>query len=155
TRRDAAFVVLPAIAVLTRAPLMPRALADFDAAALAEALRTFDPIRFHPHPPGYALYVLAGKLVALSGLAPERALTWLSVFASAATAAALYGLGRALANRLTGWIATLLFLASPLAWTYGAAQGTYGFGALGATLLAHASWCRLSGHRVSGRPLSP
>ncbi len=148
TRRDPAFVVLPAAAVLTRIPAMPRTLSDFDAAAFAEAIRGFDPIRFHPHPPGYAFYVLAGKLVATFGPTPERALAWLSVAGSAATAAALYAFGRALANRTVGWIAVMLFLASPLAWTYGSTQGTYGFGALGAILVGYGAWQRLSGRAL-------
>jgi 4-amino-4-deoxy-L-arabinose transferase-like glycosyltransferase len=139
---------LCAIAVCTRLPFVPSTLYDFDAAAFAEAIQTFDPLRFHPHPPGYTFYVVATKLIHALGVGPSFALCLASVFASAATTCAIYGFGKALGGRGVGLIASGMFLASPLAWTYGAVQGTYEFGALGATSVAYLAWRRLEGDAI-------
>ena len=140
--------ILAAIAVATRLPFVPTTLYDFDAAAFAEAIGSFDPLRFHPHPPGYTFYVLITKLIHALGADAPAALGFASIIASAATTVALYVFARALGGRSVGLVAAGLFLASPLAWTYGAVQGTYGFGALGATLVAHLAWRRLSGSSI-------
>lgn len=140
--------LLAAISIATRAPLTPSTLYDFDAAAFAEALRSFEPLRFHPHPPGYTFYVLTTKFIHSLVTDSTAALGLASVCAAAATTCAIYLFGRSLEGRRTGLVAAALYLASPLAWTYGAVQGTYGFGALGATLVGWLAWRRLEGDAI-------
>ncbi len=154
TRRDPTPWLLGALAIATRAPFVPASLYDFDAAAFAEAIASFEPLRFHPHPPGYTFYVLAAKAFHALGLDPPAALAAVSILASAATVVALYLFGRALADRRAGTVAASLYLASPLAWTYGAVQGTYGVGAACATALAFGAWRRLEGTGPSAATLA-
>lgn len=45
--------------------IAPRTWWEHDELLFAHALRDFDPLRFHPHPPGYPLYILLGKFVNL------------------------------------------------------------------------------------------
>jgi hypothetical protein len=55
------FLGLAAIFALTRS----RWLDEWDSVNFALALDDFDVARHQPHPPGYAIYVAAGKLVHL------------------------------------------------------------------------------------------
>ncbi len=154
TRRDPTPWLLGALAIATRVPFVPASLYDFDAAAFAEAIASFEPLRFHPHPPGYTFYVLAAKAFHALGLDPPAALAAVSILASTATVVALYLFGRALADRRAGTVAASLYLASPLAWTYGAVQGTYGVGAACATAIAFGAWRRLEGTGPSAATLA-
>ena len=51
--------------LVSRIAIAPRTFWEHDELLFAHALRDFDPLRFHPHPPGYPLYVLLGKFVNL------------------------------------------------------------------------------------------
>ena len=54
-----------AIVLASRIAIAPLTWWEHDELLFAHALRDFDPLRFHPHPPGYPLYVLLGKFVNL------------------------------------------------------------------------------------------
>lgn len=51
--------------LLSRIAIAPHTFWEHDELLFAQALRDFDPLRFHPHPPGFPLYVLLGKFVNL------------------------------------------------------------------------------------------
>src|SRR3954470_672048 len=53
------------IVLVSRIAIAPHTFWEHDELLFAQALRDFDPLRFHPHPPGYPLYVLLGKFVNL------------------------------------------------------------------------------------------
>jgi len=53
------------IVLVSRIAIAPRTFWEHDEVLFAHALRDFDPLRFHPHPPGYPLYILLGKFVNL------------------------------------------------------------------------------------------
>src|SRR4029079_19585558 len=55
----------PAVAIVFLAahlPLLPRTLDDVDAMNFALGLRLFDPAHHQPHPPGYPIFMLLGKM---------------------------------------------------------------------------------------------
>jgi hypothetical protein len=53
-----------ALVLITRILTAPKTPWENDEFLFAEAVRKFDPSNYHPHPPGYPLFVLLGKLVA-------------------------------------------------------------------------------------------
>jgi hypothetical protein len=53
------------VVLVSRIAIAPHTFWEHDELLFAHALRDFDPLRFHPHPPGYPLYVLLGKFVNL------------------------------------------------------------------------------------------
>ncbi len=103
-----------------------------------------------PHPSGYPLYVLLGKLWTLAmpfGSVAAR-MSWFSVVAAALAVGGLYVLGRRLA--LERWAAALAALSLALApsfWSQANVQRVYALNALFvvATLLAALSWDRRGG----------
>lgn len=71
---------LGAIAVLvSRILTAPRTPWENDEFLFAEAVKNFDPSRYHPHPPGYPLLVIIGKAVNAFVHDPWRALIVISI----------------------------------------------------------------------------
>src|SRR5258708_3174410 len=60
----------------------PRTAWENDEFLFAEAVRNFDPSRYHPHPPGFPLLVLIGKVFAWFIHDPWRALVVFSIVAA-------------------------------------------------------------------------
>lgn len=111
---------------------------NWDSAQYAAASLRFDVAHGRPQPPGYWLYVEAGKwLHALAGLGTVAALVGLAAAASAAAAAAAVVAGRSLGGRWLGLAAGVTVASSPFAWFDGSIVATYSFDLLAAsTLLA-------------------
>lgn len=111
--------------VLTRIPFRGEMLYNRDAVEFALALDKFDVALHRPHPPGYFLYVMAGRLLsAVSGDA-NFVFTAISVFFSGLAVAALYVLAERIFGGRTAFLAALLALTSPLYWYYGSVSATY------------------------------
>jgi tetratricopeptide (TPR) repeat protein len=119
-----------------------------DSGELATAVRVLG----IPHPSGYPLYVLLGKLFTF--LVPAGSFAWrLSLFSAAASAGAcavLYRLARAMGLGATASVAGALTLAfSPSFWAEANVQRVYGLGALFVVLTAWAAW-RWTASRATG-----
>jgi hypothetical protein len=77
--REAAGAV---IVLVTRILTAPKTPWENDEFLFAEAVRKFDPSNYHPHPPGYPLFVLLGKAVNAFVGDPWRALVIVSIVAA-------------------------------------------------------------------------
>ena len=106
------FVSLASLFALTRS----RWLDDFDSVNFALALDEFDVTQHQPHPPGYPIYVAAGKLVHLVIGDHAAALTLVSSLAGGAVAAMFYILARRQLNWPLALGATVIMALSPLFW---------------------------------------
>jgi uncharacterized membrane protein YfbV (UPF0208 family) len=71
-----------ALVLVSRILTAPRTPWENDEFLFAEAVRTFDPSRYHPHPPGFPLLVLIGKMFAWFVHDPWRALVVFSIVAA-------------------------------------------------------------------------
>ena len=118
-----------------------------DSGELATAVRVLG----IPHPSGYPLYVLLGKLFTL--MLPAGSFAWrLSLFSAAASAAAcgvLYRLARGMGLGATAAVAgALTFAFSGSFWAEANIQRVYGLGALFVALAAWAVWQWTATHRT-------
>jgi hypothetical protein len=77
--REALGAVLVLVSRILTAPRTPWENDEF---LFAEAVRNFDPSRYHPHPPGFPLLVLIGKVFAWFIHDPWRALVVFSIVAA-------------------------------------------------------------------------
>jgi hypothetical protein len=108
------------IAAVSRLLAVARTPWDWDELLFMLSLRGFDVARHHPHPPGFPLFVAAGKLVRLLGLPDFRALQALNLLAGMAIVPAMYALCRALGMReSTSITAGALLAFAPNVWFYG------------------------------------
>ena len=76
--------------------IAPRTWWEHDELLFAQGVVDFDPLRFHPHPPGYPLYILLGKFVNLFAGDVFRALVLISIVSAVAGFIALARLFRRL-----------------------------------------------------------
>src|SRR5881227_436752 len=70
------------VVLVSRILTAPRTPWENDEFLFAEAVRKFDPSRYHPHPPGYPLYILIGKVFHALTDDPWRALILFSIVAA-------------------------------------------------------------------------
>src|SRR5438034_5323795 len=75
-------IVGAVIVLISRILTAPKTPWENDEFLFAEAVRKFDPSNYHPHPPGYPLFVLLGKAVNAFVHDPWRALMMVSVVAA-------------------------------------------------------------------------
>ena len=113
---------------------------DWDSSQYAAAVGRFDVTHGRPQPPGYFLYVVAGRVLHAVGLAPVHALVVASALASGAAAGFVVVAGRDLGGRWVGAAAGLLVAMSPFAWFSGSIVSTYSFDLLIAPVLIILAW---------------
>jgi len=133
------------LTLLLRLPYRMGVPYNWDAVQFALALKEFDVTKHQPHPPGYVLYILLGRL--LNSWLDDGAQVYvlLSVLSSAATTLVVFLLTRALYDRLTAITASALLAVSPLFWFYGVVGLSYAAEALIASLVAYLSYQALLG----------
>jgi len=106
-------------ALLLRLPFASRHLYHWDSVNYALSLERYD-VRLHqPHPPGYFLYSMLGKLVNRVLPDANAALVAISIVFGALGIGAFYLLALKLVNRPVAIAASLLALSSPLLWFEG------------------------------------
>src|SRR5437667_8787637 len=95
-------LILFTITLLIRIPFTSRLLYDQDSVQFALALEKYDVYLHQPHPPGYFLYDMAGKLINLFFHDANWSFLLLSLMGSGLTVMAVYYLGVAIVDRDTG-----------------------------------------------------
>ncbi len=128
------------LGVVSRLPFTSRFLLNMDACQFALALDRFDITVHQPHPPGYFLYVLIGRLLNSFLTDANGIFVSISVFSSGLTIAGVYLLGKETYNRNVGIVAALLALSSPSLWFHGEVSLSYIVEAFFSTAFALLCW---------------
>ena len=136
---------LALVTLVSRWPYRARMLYNWDAVQFALALHEFDVTKHQPHPPGYLLYVLLGRLLNAWFGDPTFAYVGLAMLFSAGTTFVVYWLGMRLYDRVVASAAAALLAVSPLFWFYGSVGLTYAGEAFGASLVAWYAYGALKG----------
>src|SRR5215472_13937619 len=124
-RHRLSLVLLITGVVITRWAFRSHYLYDLDSVNFALAMNRFDPRVHQPHPPGYFLYVCAGRLLNMVFHDANLALVVLSVLASCGVMIVLYTITLDWFGLIAARFASILFLFSPLAWFHGIVALTY------------------------------
>jgi len=124
------------IGVVSRIPFRGQWLYHWDSVNFALGMERFD-VRLHqPHPPGYLLYVLLGRLVNLFVGDTNASLVWISIVFGGLTVVAVYLLGRRLFGRAEAIVAAVFVLTGPAFWFYNEVALTYTVEAFFVTAIA-------------------
>lgn len=135
------------LGVLTRLPFTSRLLYHWDSVNFALGMERFD-VRLHqPHPPGYLLYVLMGRLLQAIFQDANTSLVVISLLFSGLTVAVVYLLARQIFDRQSALVAGLFTLTSPAVWFYGEVALTYILESFFVTAIALACLQALRGQR--------
>jgi hypothetical protein len=133
------------LGIATRVPFTSRLLLHMDSCQFALALEKFDITVHQPHPPGYFLYILLGRLLNVFVADANTVYVSVSVFFSGLTVACVYLLGKEVFERNIGIVAALLALFSPSIWFHGEVALTYIVEASFSTAIALFCWRILEG----------
>ena len=121
-------------------PYLPASLEDLDSVNFALGVRNFDVAQHQPHPPGYPVFIAAGKIVHLVVRDEAKALALISVAGGAIGVLAIGWLFRRLEEDAPpSWTvaATAVAITAPLYW-FTAARPLSDAGGLGAALAVQA-----------------
>src|SRR2546428_8827502 len=94
-------VALSLLTILSRLPYRARMLYNWDAVQFALALKEYDVGKHQPHPPGYILYVVLGRVVDAWLHDGTAAYVLLAVLFSGLTTFVVYYLARVIYDRPT------------------------------------------------------
>lgn len=128
------------LTIITRIPFTSKLLYHMDSVQFALALEKFDITTHQPHPPGYFLYVMLGRLFNLFIKDANSTFLWLSIIFSGLTVVAIYFLGKELFDKKIGILAGMLALTSPNIWFHGEVALSYIVEAFFSTAVALLCW---------------
>lgn len=111
-----------------------------DSIQFALALDHFDVTVHQPHPPGYFLYVMLGRLLHSFIQDPNTMFVSLSIAFSAMTVVAVYYLGKELFDSKCALISAIFAITSPNLWFHGEIALTYALEAFFSTFIALLCW---------------
>jgi len=142
-------IILPlfffTLTILTRIPFTSKLLYHMDSVHFALALKNYDITVHQPHPPGYFLYVMLGRLVNLFIKNANSTFIFISILFSGLTVMAVYYIGKEIFDKKTGTIAALIALTSPNLWFHGEVALTYVVEAFFSSFVALMCWRILKG----------
>jgi hypothetical protein len=135
-------ILLSVVIGLTRLLAIARTLFDWDEALFSMGVQEYDVAAYHPHPPGYPLFIAAAKVVHALGAGEFRSLQAVVFLGAVFIFPALFFLARELGfDFTTSTCGAALFAFLPNVWVY---SGT-GFSDIPATALGFAA-CALLLH---------
>jgi len=137
---------------LSRIAFRSHDLYDLDSVNFALAIGRFDPSVHQPHPPGYFLYILLGRLLNYVVHDANLALVLLSIGASCGLVVMIYKMALEWFAQREARFTGLIFLFSPLAWFHGVVALTYSVEAFFSALLGYLCWQIESGRQASLLP---
>ncbi len=108
-----------ALAIITRIPFQSQYLYHWDSVNMAFGILDYDVQAGAPQFPGYIVYIVIAQIVNAVFNDPQRTMLFISVVSSGLAAAAIFYLGKDMFNPVTGIIASLFLISSPLFWFYG------------------------------------
>jgi hypothetical protein len=111
-----------------------------DSGHFALALEKYDITVHQPHPPGYFLYVMLGKLLNYFIRDANSTFISISIVFSSLTIIALYYLGREIYDKRIGLLAAIFALTSPNLWFHGEVALSYIVEAFFSAIVAFLCW---------------
>jgi hypothetical protein len=115
-------------------------LYDLDSVNFALAMKRFDPRIHQPHPPGYFLYIVLGRLLNILFHDANLSLVILSILASCGLVAVVYLMTFEWYGLTAARFAGILFLLSPLGWFHGIVALTYIVESFFSALIGYLCW---------------
>lgn len=109
-------VLLVSLALILRVFFLAQCLEDWDSIQLALGLHQYSIINHQPHPPGYPIYILMGRLFLSVFKNDTLALTWMSAVFGSLTVVPLYLLLKKIFNQNWALIGSIMFIFTPVVW---------------------------------------
>lgn len=127
-------------AIITRIPFTSKFLYHMDSVQFALALEKYDITVHQPHPPGYFLYVMLGRILNFFIKDANTVFVSISIIFGGLTVVTVYYLGKELFDKKIGLLAGVLALTSPNLWFHGEVALSYIVEAFFSALVAYLCW---------------
>jgi 4-amino-4-deoxy-L-arabinose transferase-like glycosyltransferase len=111
-------LILFVATLVIRLPFQTEYLYHWDSVNMAYGIIDFNVLEGAPHFPGYIVYIAIAQIVNRVFNDPQTTMVVISMVSSGLAVAAIFYLGRAMFNSVTGLIAALFTMTSPLVWFY-------------------------------------
>lgn len=142
------------ITVITRVPFTSKYLFYADSVHFALAIKKYDVTVHQPHPPGYFLYVMAGRFLDIFFNNPNNSFIFLSIISSGLAVCLIFLLSKDLYNWKIATGSAFLSIFSPALWFHGEVALTYPLECFFSSLIALLCWRLLSGDMRYMYPLA-
>ncbi len=131
--------------LVSRLPFIAKIPYGLDSVQFVLAMDHFD-VRLHqPHPPGYFLFVMLGRLFRLAFRDSNMSLIALNIVASILAVWVIYLLGKNIFDRNIGLMAAILLSTSPTFWFQNEVALSYSLDCLFVCAVAYFCWMNLKG----------
>lgn len=127
-------------AIITRIPFTSKFLYHMDSVQFALALEKYDITVHQPHPPGYFLYVMLGRILNFFIKDANTVFVSISIIFGGLTVVTVYYLGKELFEKKIGLLAGVLALTSPNLWFHSEVALSYIVEAFFSTFVAYFCW---------------
>lgn len=107
------------LTILTRIPFASQYLYHWDSVNMAFGIQEYNVLDGAPQFPGYIVYIVIAQIVNFVFNDPQRTMVFISILSSGLAVVSLFYFGRDMFNSVTGLIAALFLMTSPLFWFYG------------------------------------
>jgi predicted membrane-bound dolichyl-phosphate-mannose-protein mannosyltransferase len=138
------------ITIISRIPFTSEFLYHMDSVHFALALEKYDITTHQPHPPGYFLYVMLGRLLNLFIEDANTVFVTISIVFSGFAVVAIYYLAKEIFDKKTGLLAAAIAITSPNVWFHGEVALTYIVEAFFSTAIAYLCWKIYKGRGQGG-----
>lgn len=134
------------LTIVSRIPFTSKLLYHMDSVHFALALEKYDVTLHQPHPPGYFLYVMFGRLLNLFIKDANTMFVSISIIFSGLTVVTAYYLAKEVYDKKAGILTAAIALTSPNLWFHGEVALTYIVEAFFSTAVAILCWRMLKGN---------
>jgi hypothetical protein len=128
------------LTIISRLPFTSKYLYHMDSGHYALALEKYNITVHQPHPPGYFLYIMMGRILNLFIKDANVIFVVISIVFSGLAVAAVYYLAKEIFNKKTGIFAALIAMTSPNLWFHGEIALPYIADAFFSTFVAILCW---------------
>lgn len=128
------------VTVLTRIPFTSKLLYHTDSVHFALALEKYDITVHQPHPPGYFLYVMLGRLLNLFITDANAVFVSISVIFCGLAVVTIYYVGKEICSPKIGLLAAVVAITSPSFWFHGEVALSYILEAFFSAAMAYLCW---------------
>jgi len=144
-KRYGVLLILMGATILSRIPYQAQIPYGLDSIQFVLGIDNYDVYLHQPHPPGYFLFVMAGRLLRVVLKDNNASLVALNIAASGLTVALIYLLGQTLFGKPSGLFSALLMMTSPTVWFHGEVALSNMTDCFLVCLLAFLCWKNLTG----------
>jgi hypothetical protein len=128
------------VTIVSRVPFTSKLLYSADSTQFALALKDYDVTIHQPHPPGYFLYVMLGRLFNLFISDANTVFVVISIIFSGFSVVVIYCLCKEMFEEKTALIAAALAITSPNLWFHGEVALSYVLEVFFSSLIALLCW---------------